>query len=139
MSQHFSIFETASNDMAQINRTFVILILDKKKQCNSNSMLHFFSDQAKFLHKRIPHPTPKTSKIKGLAYISKPMLCHSPQCYHCLFLKLHKKFKYYIFKKYYKIRKKYFFLKFLVHLMDTRMNQFGQQYGFTKQQELKVI
>ena len=32
-------------------------------------MLHFFSDKAKSLYKRIPHPTQETSKRQGLAYI----------------------------------------------------------------------
>ena len=30
----------------------------------------------------------QTSEIQGLAYISKPMLCHSPQCYHYLLSKI---------------------------------------------------
>ena len=44
------------------------IVLDNQ-QCNSNSLLHFFSNQAKSWQNRIPHPTPETFKIQGLAFI----------------------------------------------------------------------
>ena len=75
-SYKFVPFEVISNWESVSNKynsilIFIVLVAmsNQKIQSNSNSLLCFFSDQAKSLHKRTPHVTPETYEIQCLASI----------------------------------------------------------------------